>query len=128
MAPEIIAQTAASHSNHFNEIEFLHSTRYAIKLCFVPMAEALSRTVSNAYRRVTSGIRPGQVQSTFQRQLEMHALCLLQGSENAGEVRRRRAPLRAEHTHKAFGRNVRALFKILKPEGRVHVLAQHILP
>jgi len=26
MAPEIIAQSAASHSNHFNQIEFLHST------------------------------------------------------------------------------------------------------
>jgi hypothetical protein len=27
MAPEIIAQSAAAHSNHFNQIEFLHSTR-----------------------------------------------------------------------------------------------------
>jgi hypothetical protein len=26
MAPEIIAQRATSHSNHFNQIEFLHST------------------------------------------------------------------------------------------------------
>ena len=26
MAPEIIAQSAAPHSNHFNQIEFLHST------------------------------------------------------------------------------------------------------
>jgi hypothetical protein len=26
MAPEIIALSAASHSNHFNQIEFLHST------------------------------------------------------------------------------------------------------
>jgi len=26
MAPKIIAQTAASQSNHFNQIEFLHST------------------------------------------------------------------------------------------------------
>jgi len=26
MAPEIIAQSAASHSNHFNELEFLRST------------------------------------------------------------------------------------------------------
>ncbi len=26
MALEIIAQSAASHSNHFNQIEFLHST------------------------------------------------------------------------------------------------------
>ena len=25
---EIIAQSAASHSNHFNQIEFLHSTRF----------------------------------------------------------------------------------------------------
>src|SRR5262249_61508779 len=33
----------------------------AIKLCFVPMAEALSRTVSDAYRRVISGIRQGQL-------------------------------------------------------------------
>src|SRR5262245_33412975 len=33
----------------------------AIKLCFVPMAEALSRTVSDAYRRVISGIRQRQV-------------------------------------------------------------------
>jgi hypothetical protein len=24
MAPETIAQSAASHSNHFNQIEFLH--------------------------------------------------------------------------------------------------------
>jgi hypothetical protein len=28
MAPEIIAQSAASHSNHFNQIEFLHGTGY----------------------------------------------------------------------------------------------------
>src|SRR5215510_11323740 len=32
----------------------------AAKLCFVPVAEALSRTVSAAYRRVISGIRQGQ--------------------------------------------------------------------
>src|SRR5262245_43007192 len=31
--------------------------RCAAKLCFVPVAEALSRTVSDAYRRVISGIR-----------------------------------------------------------------------
>src|SRR5215469_6222107 len=30
---------------------------YAAKLCFVPVAEALSRTVSDAYRRMISGIR-----------------------------------------------------------------------
>ena len=28
MAPEIIAQSAAPHSNHFNQIEFLHSTGF----------------------------------------------------------------------------------------------------
>src|SRR5262249_26187172 len=33
----------------------------AIKLCFVPVADALSRTVSDAYRRVISGIRQQQV-------------------------------------------------------------------
>jgi transposase InsO family protein len=34
----------------------------AAKLCFVPVAEALSRTVSDACRRVISGIRQGQVE------------------------------------------------------------------
>jgi hypothetical protein len=28
MTREIIAQSAASHSNHFNQIEFLHSTTF----------------------------------------------------------------------------------------------------
>jgi hypothetical protein len=35
--------------------------RCAVKLCFIPVAEALSRTLSDAYRRVISGIRQGQV-------------------------------------------------------------------
>jgi hypothetical protein len=30
MAPEIIAQSAASHSNHFNQIVFLHSTGFLV--------------------------------------------------------------------------------------------------
>ena len=33
----------------------------AVKLCFIPVAEALSRTLSDAYRRVISEIRQGQV-------------------------------------------------------------------
>src|SRR5262249_11789063 len=39
----------------------------AIKLGFVPMAEALSRTVSDVYRRVISGIRQLQLFSPKQR-------------------------------------------------------------
>jgi len=35
MAPEIIAQSAASHSNHFNQVEFLHSTTVKRRDCSI---------------------------------------------------------------------------------------------
>ena len=45
MALEIIARSAASHSNHFNQIEFLHSTGFwhaSLPQITIALAKAMS--------------------------------------------------------------------------------------
>ena len=61
----------------------------------------------------------------FQRQLEMHALGLLQCAEDAREVRGRWATLGTEHTHEAFRRDMRPLFQVQKADGRIHIVAEN---
>jgi hypothetical protein len=66
-----------------------------------------------------------KVASPFQRQLEVYSFRFLQGRQDAGEVCGRGTALWTQHPHEAFGRNLRAPFKILKPDGRVHIVAEH---
>src|SRR5882762_9658093 len=58
----------------------------------------------------------------------MHAFRLLQSRQDAGEVCGRGTALWTQHPHEAFGRNLRAPFKILKTDGRVHIVTEHGLP
>ena len=51
----------------------------------------------------------------------------LQSRQDAGEVRGRGTALWTQHPHEAFGWNLRAPFQILKPDGSVHIVAEHDL-
>ena len=58
-------------------------------------------------------------------QVEADTFALLQKTDNFKEIVRPRGTCRPQHPHEAFGRNLRALFKILKPECGVHIVAEH---
>jgi hypothetical protein len=58
----------------------------------------------------------------------MYAFHFLQSRQDAGEVCGRGTALWAQHPHEAFSWNLRAPFKILKTDGRVHIVAEHGLP
>jgi hypothetical protein len=63
--------------------------------------------------------------SPLQRQFEPHALRLLQRRKDAAKVRGRRVALWPQHAHEALGWNPRALFKLLKSNRSVHIVAEH---
>jgi hypothetical protein len=60
-----------------------------------------------------------------QRKFEAYAFGLLQGREDAGKIRGRRAAFRPHHSHQAFGGNVCAFLETLKADGRVDIVPQN---
>lgn len=60
-----------------------------------------------------------------ERKFEVNAFGLLQNGKDAGKVCHGRATFGAEHAHQTFSGNVRPLFKVLKSNGRIDVVAQN---